>query len=62
MTTPDWVQDAIFYQIFPDRFRAAREARVIRLAACRLSHGTLPPPPMVSKAVIYMGSLKNWII
>src|SRR3970040_659165 len=20
MTTPDWVQDAIFYQIFPDRF------------------------------------------
>jgi len=25
MTTPDWVQDAIFYQIFPDRF--ARSAR-----------------------------------
>jgi neopullulanase len=25
MTTPDWVQDAIFYQIFPDRF--ARGAR-----------------------------------
>ena len=20
MTTPDWVKDAIFYQIFPDRF------------------------------------------
>ncbi len=20
MTTPDWVQDAIFYQIFPDKF------------------------------------------
>ena len=20
VTTPDWVQDAIFYQIFPDRF------------------------------------------
>lgn len=20
MTTPDWVQDAIFYQIIPDRF------------------------------------------
>ena len=25
MTTPNWVQDAIFYQIFPDRF--ARSAR-----------------------------------
>ena len=25
MTTPDWVQDAIFYQIFPDRF--ARSAK-----------------------------------
>src|ERR687891_2513896 len=25
MTTPDWVQDTIFYQIFPDRF--ARSAR-----------------------------------
>ncbi|MGZ9226336.1 MAG: alpha-amylase family glycosyl hydrolase, partial [Anaerolineales bacterium] len=25
MTTPDWVQDAIFYQIFPDRF--ARSTR-----------------------------------
>ncbi|NJC97670.1 MAG: alpha-amylase [Anaerolineae bacterium] len=25
MTTPDWVQDAVFYQIFPDRF--ARSAR-----------------------------------
>lgn len=25
MTTPDWVQDAIFYQIFPDRF--AKSAR-----------------------------------
>ena len=27
MTTPDWVQDAVFYQIFPDRF--ARSARNI---------------------------------
>jgi hypothetical protein len=25
VTTPDWVKDAIFYQIFPDRF--ARDAR-----------------------------------
>ncbi len=28
--TPDWVQDAVFYQIFPDRF--ARSARVARPA------------------------------
>ena len=26
MTTPDWVQDAVFYQIFPDRF--ARSERM----------------------------------
>ena len=26
MTVPDWVQDAVFYQIFPDRF--ARSGRV----------------------------------
>ena len=24
MTTPDWVQDAIFYQIFPDRFAKSK--------------------------------------
>ena len=24
MTTPEWVQDAIFYQIFPDRFARGR--------------------------------------
>jgi neopullulanase len=29
MTTPDWVQDAIFYQIFPDRF--ARSKRMPNL-------------------------------
>ncbi len=25
MTTPDWVQDAIFYQIYPDRFAKGKE-------------------------------------
>ncbi|HRQ25264.1 MAG TPA: alpha-amylase, partial [Anaerolineales bacterium] len=24
MTTPDWVKDAIFYQIFPDRFAKSK--------------------------------------
>ena len=24
MTTPNWVQDAIFYQIFPDRFAKSK--------------------------------------
>ena len=24
MTTPDWVQDAVFYQIFPDRFAKSK--------------------------------------
>src|SRR6267142_6122490 len=28
MDTPDWVRDAIFYQIFPDRF--ARSARLTK--------------------------------
>ena len=27
IVTPDWVRDAVFYQIFPDRF--ARSARVV---------------------------------
>ena len=30
MTTPDWVQDAIFYQIFPDRFARSDPAVVRR--------------------------------
>ncbi len=25
--TPDWVKDAIFYQIFPDRFASSRRVR-----------------------------------
>ena len=43
MTTPDWVQDAIFYQIFPDRLH---ERNATPLATCRLNRGTLPPPRM----------------
>lgn len=42
MTTPDWVQDAIFYQIFPDRF--ARSARNIN---DRLTFESWDSPPTV---------------
>ncbi len=40
MTTPDWVQDAIFYQIFPDRF-----ARSERLAKDGLKFESWDSPP-----------------
>ncbi len=40
MTTPDWVQDAIFYQIFPDRF-----ARSERLAQNGLKFEAWDSPP-----------------
>ena len=38
MTTPDWVQDAIFYQIFPDRF-----ARSERLPNLEFERWDAPP-------------------
>jgi cyclomaltodextrinase len=40
MTTPDWVQDAIFYQIFPDRF-----ARSTRNPSANLPFETWDSPP-----------------
>ena len=42
MTTPDWVQDAIFYQIFPDRF-----ARSERNPAVNLRFEPWDSPPTV---------------
>jgi neopullulanase len=42
MTTPDWVQDAIFYQIFPDRF--ARSTRNIN-DQLTLEDWDTPPTP-----------------
>ena len=59
MTTPDWVQDAIFYQIFPDRFaKSTRNPSAI----FPLKHGILPPHHMDLRAATYMGSPKSWII
>jgi glycosidase len=42
ITTPDWVQDAIFYQIFPDRF-----ARSSRNPARNLPFESWDSPPTV---------------
>ena len=42
MTTPDWVQDAIFYQIFPDRF-----ARSERNPSRNLTFESWDTPPTV---------------
>jgi len=42
MTTPDWVQDAIFYQIFPDRF-----AKSTRNPAANLPFELWDSPPTV---------------
>jgi len=43
MTTPDWVQDAIFYQIFPDRF-----ARSKRNPAGNLPFEAWDTPPTIN--------------
>ena len=43
MTTPDWVKDAIFYQIFPDRFAKSE----------RNPAGTLPFEPWDSAPTIH---------
>jgi hypothetical protein len=37
--TPDWVRDAIFYQIFPDRF--ARSTRLTKPQSFLAGAGTL---------------------
>src|SRR5512136_2558538 len=42
ITTPDWVKDAVFYQIFPDRF--ARSAQLAR-PGLRLEDWDSPPNP-----------------
>ena len=42
MTTPDWVQDAVFYQIFPDRF-----AKSPRNPSATLSFEPWDSPPTV---------------
>ena len=42
MTTPDWVQDAIFYQIFPDRF-----AKSTRSSSRNLPFESWDSPPTV---------------
>ncbi len=52
MTTPDWVKDAIFYQIFPDRF-AKSPTQSCQFIAVRV-HGTLRPHITASKAAIFM--------
>ena len=40
ITTPEWVKDAVFYQIFPDRF-----AKSERVASPRLASGDWDSPP-----------------
>ncbi len=49
--TPEWVKDAIFYQIFPDRF--ARSERVIKPS--NLEPWNTPPTPMGFKGGDLLG-------
>ncbi len=45
--TPNWVRDAVFYQIFPDRFARAEDATVanaLALSAVLETWGTVPTP------------------
>ena len=51
--TPDWVRDAVFYQVFPDRF-ASSDARP--QARARSSRGTRRRPTTGSRAATCWGS------
>lgn len=53
--TPDWVKDAIFYQIFPDRF--AKSARVPK--AAHLEPWDTPPTPHGYKGGDLLGVLEH---
>ena len=55
LTTPDWVKDAVFYQIFPDRF--ARSSRVTKPA--NLEPWDAPPTPYGFKGGDLLGVLEN---
>ena len=50
ITTPDWVKDAVFYQIFPDRF--AKSERPAPRAACIWKIGIRRRPRSASRAAI----------
>lgn len=53
--TPDWVKDAVFYQIFPDRF--ARSERVVKPA--NLEPWDTPPTPMGFKGGDLIGVVEH---
>ena len=55
-TTPEWVKDAVFYQIFPDRF--ARSGSVAKPR--NLEPWDSPPTHMGSRAGISWGSWSTW--
>jgi cyclomaltodextrinase len=42
-TPPDWVRDAVFYQIFPDRFARSRDVRAVAQATPYGPPGELEP-------------------
>ncbi len=43
ITTPDWVKNSVFYQIFPDRFRKSTENLPQYLQSSNLESWELPP-------------------
>ena len=55
ITTPDWVKDAVFYQIFPDRF--ASSARVTK--PDRLEDWDAPPTPASFKGGDLLGVVEH---
>ncbi len=42
-TLPDWVQDAVFYQVFPDRFARSRDPGLVAAATAYGAPGALEP-------------------
>ncbi len=59
ITTPEWVKDAVFYQIFPDRF--AKSER-LTATACVWKIGTRRRIRSASRAAICLAWPRNWII
>ncbi len=58
MDTPDWIRDAVFYQIVPDRFaRSGRLAKPPQLEAW-----DTPRPFVAIKEGTCTGLLNLWII
>ena len=57
--TPDWVKNAVFYQIFPDRFN--RSPRMKHERGIKFKEWGSPPEEQGYQGGDYTASWTNWI-